>query len=556
MDGLQNRIKVIFLLSCLVVCMSLSHGVNAMNLLAEDFGVVADGRTDDGPAIQNMLAHAAAQNKPSRLIFPPNRQIYIKTGNDRYVFSLDNRHNLVIEGRGSTFILATELRFLQAQGCNNLKIVNLRVDFIEQPTTPGTILKVDTQAQHIDVRLDDPAMADRLGGPTHEDGEQAFFGMALLDASYDTTKVKHFYVDRVERVSPGVVRITNNKSRWVQLNRHVKPGETRICLPVPGIAHRYGPGALFDIDGCTDVSLSRIDVWSAPWFAFRLMRNEGLVRFQHVNVQPKPDSGKVLSACRDAIHAKGNRAELLFQDCTLSGLGDDAFNLATHCSLVRQVKSPTQIMVAQAFPLQHIPFRINDTLVMLDPANNRKIAERKILAVEELPSTNGERAPSSLLTLDQPIGEDVQPGIVAWSRESANPKSTIRRCIIRRSCRLQTPVTIEDCDVESLLWFYGNAIEGPGPESVVIRNSRLKANGLTPQQSNAIIVSGWELSQPQAPTKPGDAVLKEVKLINNRILGTARVQSAYRVQARKNRFMHASDAVIEYEQCTEVREEP
>lgn len=533
--------------------------MDCLTLSASAFGVVADGRTDDGPAVAGLIARAATLNKPVRLLFPEDALIRIGTGSDRYAIALDELEGLHIDGQGSTFLLAPDVRFLRARGCRALTVTDLNVDYLEPPTTPGTILSVDLKNKFIDVRLDDPAMAAKLGGPTGQDGEQAFFGMALLDTPYDTTKVYHFYVEAVTTIAPGVVRITNSKTRWAELRRHVKPGQTRIGLPVPGVAHRHGPGALIDIDGCANVSLVQINVWSAPWFAIRLMRNEGRVVLQHVNVRPKPGTKKVLSACRDAIHAKGNRAELLFEDCTLTGLGDDAFNISTHCSRIRSIESPTQIKVSQQFPLQHIPFRVGDTLVMLDPHNNRKLAEQRIVAVEEIPSDrspHGKRespwAPASLLTLDRPIGQNVKAGTVAWGRESANPMSTIRRCVIRRSCRLQTPIVIEACDVESLIWLYGADIEGPGPESVIIRESRIKANGLAGGPSHAVVISGWEGSSATAPTESHDAVLQSVKLIDNEIWGAVRVHKALRAEARGNRITHCDDPPIEFKGCVEV----
>jgi hypothetical protein len=69
--------------------------------------------------------------------------------------------------------------------------MNLKVDFLSQPTVAGTLAKVDPQAKAIEVRLDQAAMAEALGGPTGEDGEQAFFGMIELETPYGTQKLQH-----------------------------------------------------------------------------------------------------------------------------------------------------------------------------------------------------------------------------------------------------------------------------------------------------------------------------------------------------------------------------
>jgi hypothetical protein len=528
-------------------------------LHAADFGLVADGKTDDGDAIQRMLEKARKIDGPVELRFPKNQVICVKTGVERYVFALTEAHGLRIDGQGSEFRLAPELRFLQAEDCTNLEVVNLKVDFLSHPTVAGTISQVDPQAKAIEVRLDQTAMAEALGGPTGEDGEQAFFGMIELDTAYGTQTLLHYYADRVEVVSPGVVRVFNQKPVWKVLTKHGKPGHTRLGLPVPGVAHRYGPGALFVIDGCRNALVSQVDVWSAPWFSFVLMRNEGQVSLQQVNVQPKPGSGKVLSSCRDAIHAKGNRASLLFEDCVLEGLGDDAFNLSTHCSRVTAIESPSRITVAQEFPLQHMPFQVGDTLILMDPDNNRKLAERTIRAVTTIPSRRPPRAthllpwaPSSVLTLDRPLAEGLRTGLVAWSRESANPKSVIRRCVIRRSCRLQTNTLIEDCDVQALLWFYGAKIEGPGPEFVAVRNSRLRSNGLSPDRANALVISGWEGSRSRKAPGSEDALLRQVEIADNEIRGRVRVAKALKVVESGNAIDSPDKKRIHLEHCGKI----
>ena len=61
-----------------------------------------------------------------------------------------------------------------------------------------------------------------------------------------------------------------------------------------------------------------------------------------------------------------------------------------------------------------------------------------------------------------------------WNESSANPNTTLRRCKIFNSCRFQSPVTLEDCDITAFCWFYGDNIEGPLPRDVVIRNCRLR----------------------------------------------------------------------------------
>ena len=76
---------------CMVLIMAafVAGPVFAANLRAVDFGVKADGRTDDGPAILEMIEAARARNGEAvRLIFPRNKVVYAATGKDRYLFPL------------------------------------------------------------------------------------------------------------------------------------------------------------------------------------------------------------------------------------------------------------------------------------------------------------------------------------------------------------------------------------------------------------------------------------------------------------------------------------
>jgi hypothetical protein len=539
-------------------------GAGALTVLnASDFEIHADGTTDDGPVIRKMLARAATIDDEVVLAFPRNKVIAVNSGTDRYAFKIHGQKDLIIDGGGSEFRLDPHLRFLDAFNCERLEFRDLKIDYQIQPTAPGTIIAVDAANHIIDVRLDWPQYAPMLGGPTQQDGEQAFFGMILMDALYGMTKVSHFYVNGAEALGGGRVRIASREKDVRGLEEKITLGKTRICLPVPGVAHRYGPGALIRIDHCKDVTGLRTEVWSAPWFAFQIFRNSGTVTMQEVHVRPRPGGSKVLSACRDAFHAKGNWAKLIFDGCILTGLGDDAFNLSTHASRVRKVVSPTELEVSQHFPIQYMPMRVGDTLVVMDPGTNEVVGESRIAAIEEIHHGDHAstfenqfkgRAPTLRLTLSSVI-LGLQPGLVAWDREASNPDTIVRKCTIRRSCRFQTNVTLDSCDVETFLWFYGASVEGPGPESVTIENSILRSASVEKKLGMAVSISGWEGSKvpDHYPPQPATALLKQVRIAYNEVWGTLRIRKALAVEIIDNRYPSAEGEQVDVQACGEVK---
>lgn len=519
-----------------------------MVLQARDFGLTANGTVDDGPAIRRMLERARAAGGPVTVLFPKDRTIAVTTGVNRYVFQLDGYEDLTIDGNGCTFCLDPHLRFVNAFRCRNLSVVNLKIDFLEQPTTPGTIVAVRPNTHSVVVRLDHPELAGRLGGPTHQDGEQAFFGMILLDCLYDMTRVKHYYIDAAEVQGAGLVELFSPDSDFGLLQREIRIGSTRIGLPVPGIAHRHGPGALAVINFCDGVWISEMEVWSAPWFAFQVFRNRGPVTFQSVHVRPKPGSRKVLSSCRDAIHVKGNRGRLRFEGCILSGLGDDAFNISTHCSRIRQVISPTELEIKQHFPIQFIPILAGDTLVVMSGKTNQVIGESRIAAVEvhareDMASEENQfrgRAPTLTVRLVEPI-TGLEESQVAWAREVSNPQTVIKDCTIRRSCRFQSSLLLENCDVEAYVTFYGDATEGPGPERVEIRHCALKSASWSESLGTAVSFDGFEGSEKRNlewQMVPETVLLKQTRLIDNEVWGRLQFNLILDLELRNNRIFY------------------
>ncbi len=212
---------------------------------AADLGVRADGVTDDGPAIERMLAAAGSVTGPVRLVFPAGRRIRVATAPERYAFRFEGVTDLTLDGGGSTFLLGPDARFLRLRGSRRITVRRLQVDFDPLPFGDGTVAAVNAEGRYLDVVVGAGEAARLQGGPTRQDGEQALFAMLWHPGAYGLLG-RHYWVERME---PGpaasTVRVfTGGKFREFGDIRH---GEWRISLPVPGIAHRYGPGGCLDI---------------------------------------------------------------------------------------------------------------------------------------------------------------------------------------------------------------------------------------------------------------------------------------------------------------------
>ncbi len=532
--------------------LGLALGVGAVSaaapplvLEARDFGVKADGVRDDGPAIARMLAAAEKAGVPVRLQFPAHKTIRVASAPERYVFRFRRASHRTLDGGGCTFLLAPRLRFLRVRHSRCVTIRNLNVDFDPLPFVDGTVSAVNPGARCIQVRLSDGQRKSLLaGGPTKEDGEQAFFGMLWHGGAYGLVS-RHCWIERMEKArQPNAIRVFTT-DRFTQFG-DIVPGKWRISLPVPGIAHCCGPGPCFDIRDNDTVTVEDVELWSAPWMGFAVIRNRGAITFRRVAIRPKPGSGRLTSTWRDGFHVKGNRGKLLWEDCVLAGMNDDAFNIATHCSRVRKVLSPTELIVLQTFPLNPMPWRAGARLAAADFDSRVLLGSARVVGVHGWTTErrlNGKPAASPVtIEIDRPI-TGLAAGSIVWDSDSANPDTTLRRCRIEMSCRLQCPVRLEKCDVTGLLWFYSERVEGPFPSNVLVRDCRLRRGRGNSQF--AVVFSG------RRPGWSGPAAIHDVTIENNRIWGGVKIAGVDRLRWTGNRLLEPG-APLRIVNCREV----
>jgi hypothetical protein len=146
------------LLIGLIVMASSSRGESSKTpaskvLHAMDFGLVADGVTDDGPAIQKLLVAARAAKQPLIIRFSNKKQIFAATGTERYAFRLDGLKDVGIDGGESTFLVHKDLRFLKATACEDLKIGFLNIDVTPSPVAEAVVIDQAEGGKRLKLRL-------------------------------------------------------------------------------------------------------------------------------------------------------------------------------------------------------------------------------------------------------------------------------------------------------------------------------------------------------------------------------------------------------------------
>ncbi|MDG1241393.1 MAG: hypothetical protein P8P52_02410, partial [Opitutae bacterium] len=133
-----------------------------------------------------------------------------------------------------------------------------------------------------------------------------------------------------------------------------------------------------------------------------------------------------------------------------------------------------------------------------------------------------------------------------FDRQTSNPRNIIRGCRMDRSSRFQANVDLENCRIEAFTWLYGDPLEGPGPETVSIRNCEVRAK---------MNFSGWGGSQVPNDYKPraDSAMLKQVTLQGNEFWGPVTIKKALQVDLSGNRFPSKAGKQLKVQTSANVR---
>ena len=183
--------------------------------------------------------------------------------------------------------------------------------------------------------------------------------------------------------------------------------------------------------------------------------------------------------------------------------------------------------------LEYVPWRAGDTLAGIATNSGARVENVRVLAVEEQSGSNPGHAPEVMLTLERAV-PGLARGDQVWALEAANLETTLRRCTICMSCRFQSRVTLEQCDITALSWFYGEHIEGPLPSGSVVRQCLLR---LGRGNSEIAVSCNGRINGLPAPAAVADRpALSDLLFEENEIDGRFEIRRARGVRLVNNRF--------------------
>ncbi|MBE6586726.1 MAG: hypothetical protein E7645_09480, partial [Ruminococcaceae bacterium] len=424
-------------------------------LKAEDFGVVGDGKTDDGPAI-SAAVNAAIEQKAT-LLFDGSKTYYMdESPNTAAVFhspfAMDNASGVTIDGQGATFLAAPGSNYFAMAGCSDIVLKNFIFDYAAPVYLVGKVISNDG------------------GKVVFETNEEPYKN------SYDFKSVNGFSIRYNEGLQQrphafmGACERTGEKQVTVTYpsNPQYAAGDL-VYLPNPGIGHAYSE--VIYVSGNTGAMVyENIKILSAPTFIMAINENNAEIYFTNVDMVPAENDTREIKmvSWRDGYHCKDNRLPIHWKDCEADVLFDDVYNVSGTLGYVTAVDSDSVFTVTnyEHYSIgRRLAFncKAGDVLDVYDINTANYCGTATVRQTRE----NADGTTVIILEYGQSF-EDLAEGYVVGNRMTCAPGSTIENCHFQGTFRFLRDIRITNTTFDMLaMWIMvEGSVEGPLPGDI------------------------------------------------------------------------------------------
>ena len=465
--------------------------LTAKDFKVADYGAVADGKTDDGPAVRKAVAAAIKAGPGSKVVFEKKQYRFAKYDGN-YHIDLKDVSQITLEGNGAEIINNPYNCIFNIEGCSNVTVRGFYIDCFPLPFTQGRITKVEPDKGvfylQIQEGFDNPVQVYR----TISKKPQWGWGVCMdpVERKRKQEAVMHFYIKDVTEVSSGKNLLRVELDAKYKKHTHELATGDRFVITI-----KYGGhGANIRVHQSTDCRLENNIIYTAKYgMVHGLSDNRGRIYVKGVQITFKPGTDRLISTPKDGFHVKHNAVGPIIEDGLFEGMLDDSINISVCPYWVKNDLGQNKYLIAE---VAFSP-RKGDTLIAYTPNPGMVTYGLKVLAVE--PQKSG-RHHFNIITLNKPIhrlqlhqGASLFPGgfekmkfTGLYNIDASGKDYIIRNNIFRQQRRhavLARPSggliegnTIDGvggCGVR-LGNEVGSFYEGPFPSDTIIRNNTFR----------------------------------------------------------------------------------
>lgn len=439
-------------------------------LYLKDFGAVGDGVTNDGPALHKACKTLSDSKPGTTLVLESNKTYYIRdTGTSvTSAITILKGSGIAIKGDNTTILVdpTTGMYYADIENTEGFTMEGLNFNLSTKPFFVGTITEMDVQSHTLVMTIDRPLSADMKTGMIYTN-----LAYGLPDSPQGRA---HMFIDRIEVLDADSMLIKLYIRESVPDFFFDIAKDYKFIGPIPKIG--FAIERAFTVDSNTDFTMKNCKIYSFSKFHMAFFNNEGVNRFINVNIVPDPDDCEVnFTGWCDGFHVKENRGKVIWENCKVSGLTDDVFNISASTMYVKTAFSGSEIdMYWPEMNDKYRPLKVGDELTIIDTKTGKLVGRTKVAEVVAQEGT------TNRIKLAQDLGE-IPTGehIFVFFDSMVAPGSEIKNCDLDGTFRFRGPITISNTKMHNRrLWIdmYRN-LEGPVPRNITFRNCDIQSDG-------------------------------------------------------------------------------
>ena len=421
----------------------------------KDFGALGDGVTNDGFAICEAVRAAIEYGKPAVINF--DKAVYRITdipqeNNRRCLFSLNNVRDLSIKGNGATLLFKGAIKLMSMENCTNCSLDGFIIDYSPKPFVLGIVTDFSVEDCYIDFDTNgDLGFESDVYLP-----KPPCFGFPnRSDIRY------HYSFVRFERVAENKYRLNIHEKSRDRIEK-VKVGDEFILPYIPCSHYAGGACTIYNNDGFT---ISNLRFYSHPEFGFDVRCNRGNMLFDRIVLKQEEGSPFHLISWRDCFHVKDNVSPVIWDNCYIGPIGDDAYNLScVHLDVTNVSGDGKTIECLPAEKGKTRDIEIGDEFIAYDLQTGKYIGEGHVARVYDR---------DDCVQFDSDVElEKLGKGMQISFYKYANPGFVVKNSYIEGTVRARNMGTFENCEF-NVFWVYvenEHFVEGPIPKNLTFKN--------------------------------------------------------------------------------------
>ena len=385
----------------------LSAAGSARRASVVDFGADPTGVNDSTAAVQRAIASLARRN--ARLVFPAGK--YTFAASNAVVMEFHDYEGLEIFGNGAELFFAGATSPLRINGCRDLEVHDIVVDWTRPPFSQGTVQSITDRSLTVTV---DPVYP--------VDGSEPVRTIAAFESREGVAPVTR----GVARMSVSATRLKGSQTLELDLGERPSfPVGTSVVLLHPGAAQ---PALHFE--GCEQVLLEAVTFHTAPGPAVLL---EGCrdISLDILHVIPRPGRDRLISTCGSGVECIDCTGTITAQQALLHGTGAAALRVQQSYWTVTDLPDPRIAMAASpdGRPVPEWLLPKQGTYIQLSEGETLKLLGEIVLA-------KAVSAPGGMkLRFEETLSPSVVKGTLLCLSATNQPQLTIDDCHFLGSLR-------------------------------------------------------------------------------------------------------------------------